>query len=99
MAPEDEGELPEGSLLVLNNGTDATAPLRITEGSDIGEDDISQFLRWGVFMLPRAANGQTPTEMHYFLEETDAEETFRITWRTPGTLDDGLTGVNITLRL
>lgn len=92
------GTLPANTFLVINNGTGATEPLVFsTDESLLGEFHINKWLRWGTFIVPdEMASGDVSTETHFYLEPTEEEETFRVTWRTPGTPDEGLQRVNIT---
>lgn len=83
--------------MAINNGTGATEPLVFTNDEpSLGPDHISNWLRYGTFMLPRAPGRQSPTEGNFYLAETEEPETFIVTWRTPGTPDEGLQRVNLT---
>lgn len=98
VAPATTDDLPEGTFVAINNGTGATdAVLFTNDESALGPDHISDWVRWGLYMIPQAqSGGSSPTESHFYLGETEEADTFIVTWRTPGTPDDGLMRVNLT---
>ena len=101
LPPATEDDLPLDTFIALNNGTGAREPLVFSnDEAALGEDHVSRWLRWGTFAVPQAPDSaDTSTTTHFYLEPTEEEQTFRVTWRTPGTPDGGLQRVNLTAQL
>jgi hypothetical protein len=95
--PATGDELPEGTFIAINNATGATDPVIFTNDEDsLGEDYIWNWLRYGTFIVPKNPGGSSSTETHFYLAETEEEDTFKVTWRTPGAPVEGLQRINLT---
>lgn len=89
MPPATEDDLPAGTKIAINTAAGATDPVVLTNDPEsLGPDYVSQWVRWGTYMVP--SYGETTTDTFFYLEETTEPGTSIITWRTPGTPSDGL---------
>lgn len=91
MAAVEPDTLPEGTFIAINNATGAEDAVKIThDEASLGEGEwVKEWLRYGTRMIPRNAAGESSTETGFFLEETSAQGTFRVKWRTPGQGGEG----------
>lgn len=83
--------------MAVNNATGATDPLIFTnDESSLGEGYISEWIRYGTFLLPQNPEGASSTVSNFYLGETEEADTFVVTWRALGTPVDGLQQINLT---
>ncbi|CAI6090064.1 unnamed protein product [Clonostachys chloroleuca] len=95
--PATSEDLPDGTFIAINNATGATDPVLLTnDESSLGDGYISKWLRYGTFMVPANPSGTSDTHTFFYLANTEEPGTFQITWRTPGTAEEGLQRINIT---
>ncbi|KAI9903687.1 hypothetical protein N3K66_000216 [Trichothecium roseum] len=86
VAAVEPDTLPEGTFIAINNATGAADAVKIAhDEASLGEGEwVKEWLRYGTRMIPRNAGGESSTETGFFLEETSAQGTFKVKWRTPG---------------
>ncbi|KAI9166439.1 hypothetical protein HJFPF1_02541 [Paramyrothecium foliicola] len=85
VAPATETDLAPGSFLAVNTAAGATDAVTVVQpDGELPEEGrwVDQWLRYGRLLLPRGS--EATTSPPFYLEPTEVEGTFRVTWRTPG---------------